>query len=136
MNKMGEKGVEVVKDYLSAQGYRCNDVQKKVTSKGCDIEASKNGKPYRIEVKTTQKDEGIPDCYHTEFSKLNKFLPDFLYVVRLDDNFKLKRVEILTRREVNKYTHQRTERVRISSKLKTALKKRRVGKLADIKLSE
>jgi len=130
---MGEKGVQLVIDYLTEKGFKCIDVQKDNNKKGYDIIAQKDNKKSTIEVKTTQKDKGISDCYITEFNKKNKFIPDFLYVVRLEENFKLNRVEILTKDEVNEYEHKRIERIRVSSKLKTDLSKGKVGKVLDIK---
>ena len=126
---MGEKGVQLVIDYLTERGYKCTDVQKNNLEKGHDIIAEKDGKRITIEVKTTQKDKGISDCYITEFDKKNKFIPDFLYVVRLDDDFMLNKVEVLTKEEINTYNHSRVERIRVSSKLKTDLNKRKVGKI-------
>jgi Holliday junction resolvase-like predicted endonuclease len=133
LNRMGEKGVQLVIDYLTEKGFKCIDVQKDNNKKGYDIIAQKDNKKSTIEVKTTQKDKGISDCYITEFNKKNKFIPDFLYVVRLEENFKLNRVEILTKDEVNEYEHKRIERIRVSSKLKTDLSKGKVGKVLDIK---
>lgn len=133
LNRMGEKGVQLVIDYLTEQGHKCTDVQKNNAERGYDIVAEKSGKRITIEVKTTQKEKGISDCYITEFSKENKFIPDFLYVVRLEDDFKLNKVEVLTRDEINTYNHSRVERIRVSSKLKTDLSKGKVGKVLDIK---
>ena len=129
LNRMGEKGVQIVIDYLEYGGYKCIDVQKNPKEKGYDIIARKRGKKYRIEVKTTQKEKGISDCYVSEFNTRNKFIPDFLYIVRLKKNFRLNRIEVLTKKEINFYEHKRIERIRFSSKLKTDLNKGKVGKI-------
>jgi|GEM_PF-2825945 len=134
LNKMGEKGVQIVLDYLKKEGYECDDVQKNHNEKGCDIIAHKNNKRYTIEVKTTQKSKGISDCYISEFDSNDKFIPDFLYVVRLDDDFKLKKVEVLKKDEINSYEHKRIERIRVSSTLKTDLNNGIVGKTLDIEI--
>ncbi|OGM12042.1 hypothetical protein A2Z22_01915 [Candidatus Woesebacteria bacterium RBG_16_34_12] len=128
LNNMGEKGVKKVIKILESKGYVCEDVQKNNNEKGCDIIAHKNGRIDRIEVKTSQKDKGVPDCYITEFDNNNKFIPDFLYIVRLDEDFTFKKIEVLSRDEINSYEHKRIERIRVSSKLKTDLYNGKVGK--------
>ena len=129
LNRMGEKGVQLVIDYLSEQRYKCKDVQKVSSAKGYDILIEKDNKKETVEVKTTQKDKGIPDCYSSEFDKNNKFIADRLYVIRLDNNFLLKKIEFLKKEEINSYIHKRIERIRISSKLKTELFKNKVGEI-------
>lgn len=129
LNKMGEKGVQRVIEHFTVQGYKCKDEQKNRKAKGYDILLRRGNKKLKIEVKTTQKEEGIPDCYVSEFDKNNKFISNFLCIVRLDKKFKLKKIELLNSTEVNKYPHTRIERVRISSTLKTDLKNGRIGKV-------
>lgn len=129
LNSMGEMGVKIVIDYLGSKGYTCTDVQKNSSESGCDIIAKNKKRIYRVEVKTTQSDKGISDCHSTEFNNQNKFIADLLYVVRLDNNFNLNSIDILTKKQINTYKHSRVERIRFSSKLKTDLFKGNIGEI-------
>lgn len=109
MTNISEIGEQHIQKLLKKTGYNnIVDVSKtKGKDKGFDIKASKDGREYKIEVKTSRKPEGIPDMHGNEFKgKEGKFLfvADFLYVVRLDSKDKVDKVEILSRKEINKYS--------------------------------
>jgi Holliday junction resolvase len=133
LNRMGEMGVGIVIDYLNNRGYKCVDVQKNSKELGCDIVATNKKKKYRIEVKTSQKEKGISDCHSTEFNSKNKFIADFLYIVRLDDKFNLISIDILTKKQINSYNHSRVEKIKLSSTLKTDLFKGNIGESISLK---
>lgn len=130
--KKSDIGMKTVKDYLEKEGYECTDVTKRMGFIGFDILAKKDGKEFKIEVKTSSKEKGVPDCYTSEFDKNNNLISDFLYIVRLDKkDLSVKRIEILTKEEIDRYApkHNRVERVRMASKLKTDLRNGKVGKV-------
>lgn len=104
---------------------------------GCDLIAYKNSKPYKIEVKTTETREwGIPDMHDTEMSQKADgwyFNADYLYLVRLKSYKKVKRIDIVTKKEINKFAKKHKALIRIrTSALQTAMKSGLVGKSIDI----
>lgn len=99
---------------------------------GCDLVAYRNGKRYLIEVKTTEKSKwGIPDMHDTEMSQKAGgwyFNADYLYLVRLGAGKKVKRIDIVTKKEINKFFKKHTTLIRIrTSALQTAMKNALVG---------
>ena len=87
---------------------------------GCDFTLPNGTK---IEVKTTSKEKGIPDSDFREFENYKdpKFVPDYLYIIRIIDNNRPK-ITILTKEQINKYSHKPKKVVKFSSTLKTDLK--------------
>jgi hypothetical protein len=84
-----------------------------------------------VEVKGTTG-TGIPDAYESEFEGLNgdpKFIADILCLVRLNKQYVIKDVVILTKEEINdiNFTHVTTRRIRFSSTLKTKVKNGKLG---------
>ncbi len=125
-------GVRTVISYLSRRGYACKDVSEvKIGNNGYDIVARRGGRRITIEVKCSAKDLGIPDCFPSEFDKNLGFIADYLYIVRLDSYNKPERIEVLSRKDIDRYSpyHKKIERIRVSSKLKTDLKNGVVGKV-------
>lgn len=131
--KKGEFGEQFVAKYLKTHGF--HQIKKAVGINGCDLLATKNRHVYKIEVKTSNNQFGIPDMHHTEFICVKNgyyFVADFLYIVRLDGN-KINRLDILTKKEVNKHAknHKLILRIR-PTKLKTDLKNKIVGQMISI----
>lgn len=137
--KKSRKGVKVVKEFLQKQGYgKIDDVSYNSEYSGCDIKVEKDGKEIKIEVKCSEKDDGISDCYPSEFDSEKKLTANFLYIVRVTHDkgeYTPYAIDILTKEEVDKYSdkHTKVERIRVANALKTALKKENgVGKRIDI----
>lgn len=125
-----EIGMKISMKLLENEGYECTDVSKiGKDHKGYDFSAKKDNEKIKIEVKATEDESKIPDCYVNEFDKDRKIIADFLYIVRLDKDLKPKEIEVLSKEDVDMYsdTHKKTERIRISSRLITDLKKGKVG---------
>jgi hypothetical protein len=126
-----DKAVETVKSYLSKR-YHCQDVSgnREVKHRGFDILAKRGSSSLKIEVKGTSKENGIPDCYSNEFDDKQLLIADYIYIVRLDRASRPKRIEVLSKKEVDKYAaeHRPQHRIRIASRLKTDLKNRRIGR--------
>lgn len=135
-------GVEKVKNYLKEQGRIIIDKK----PNGSDIVFKKNRRSKReftIEVKTTEKfNGGVPDMHCTEFKKSAAgfhLVADFLYIVRLKKDRKNCQIDILSKKEVDKYAtgsngHKPKMSVRVSSTLKTALRDGQIGKRIELKL--
>ena len=135
--KIGEK---IVKDYLEQKKIIITDKKKN----GSDIVIKKSlraKKEYTIEIKTTENlSGGIPDMHNTEFKETKtglQLVADYLYIVRLIDNNKCQ-IDILTKKDVDKYAagskgHKTKTSVRVSSTLKTDLKKQKIGKSIELK---
>lgn len=133
MDKNQEKsilGVKTVCEYLMSEGFVCEDVSRNRKEKGCDIIAVKNNKILRIEVKCSGVEKGIPDCFGTEFNDKLEVVPDYFYIVRINELSKPFRIDILTKEEMNKYSNLHKEKriIKIANKLKTDLHKGLIGK--------
>lgn len=121
--------------YFLREGYHVKDVStsKRGTNLGYDLIVQKNGESKTVEVKGTTG-TGIPDAYESEFEGLDedpKFIADILCLVRLNKQYVLKDVVILTKDEINdtNFTHVTTRRVKFSSTLKTKVKNGKLGKI-------
>src|SRR5690606_758972 len=110
----GNFGELYVAKYLARQGYEV-EVS---TKNGSDLVARKGRKSICIEVKTTQNLKGgIPDMFVTEFIKKKGkwlFVADYLYVLRIDKKGKPFQLDILSKKEIDKYsaTHRTVTRIR------------------------
>lgn len=123
-------GVKTVLEYLTKEGYSCKNVTSNREEKGYDILAVKGGTSLKIEVKCSSNKKGIPDCFGTEFDDELKIIPDYFYIVRIDEDHKPLKIDILSKREMNEYAHLHKEKriIKISSKLQTDLYRGRIGK--------
>ena len=129
-----EKGIlgeeYVIRD-LKRQGYRA--IRRGRGEKGYDLLALKGETKVKIEVKATGNLRGgIPDMHNTEFKRKNGkwFLAsDLLYILRINKKYKPVQLDILTKKEVDKYaaSHKTVTRVR-TTKLDSDLFKGIVGK--------
>lgn len=125
----GKLGEKYVSNYLKSKGFSV------ILSKenGSDLIAKKQARSIRIEVKTTSNlAGGIPDMHTTEFEKKKRnwlFVADYLYIVRLNDRAIPTQLDILTKKEIDKYanSHKTVIRVR-TTKLDKDLNKGNVGK--------
>ena len=117
-------GEKIVKRFLIKNGYHFGP-----KGNGYDILAIKKDGKMKIEIKTTQKPVGIPDCYGGEFDQKRKLVADFIYLVKLDKNYKLEKITTISKKEVDKYKHNIQPRIRLSHALKTDLKKGKIGKI-------
>lgn len=130
---LGEK--YVIAD-LKCSGYK---VMRRVKGeKGYDLLAKKGRNTFKVEVKTTGNLKGgIPDMHNTEFKmKRGKwfFVPDLLYILRLNKKFKPFKLDVLTKKEVDKYASSHTTVIRIRTrKLQRELFKEAVGRSIIIK---
>jgi hypothetical protein len=135
VNKLkSDIAVEYVKSYLSKR-YNCRNVSgsKERKHRGFDILAKRGSSSLKIEVKGTSKESGIPDCYWKEFVEKQKkhlMVADYMYIVRLSGASKPKRMDVLSKKEVDAYAseHSVQHRIRIAARLKTDLKNHRIGK--------
>tara|TARA_Y100000310_G_C20173476_1_gene574779 strand:- start:75 stop:494 length:420 start_codon:yes stop_codon:yes gene_type:complete len=129
-------GVLAVMNYLKKERYTdIMDVTKLGGEhKGHDLIAKKENKKIKIEVKCSIKEEGIPDCFPTEFNNDLTLVPDYLYIVRINENHNPIKIETISKKEFDKYSklHRKVERIRISSKLKKDLKKGNIGKVVQL----
>ena len=126
---VGRIGEDFVKEYLLKKQFRVF----KSAENGSDIIAKKNGKKITIEVKTTSNQVGgIPDMHETEFIKeknLYKFVADYLYVVRINNEGKPIKLDILSKNEIDTYADKHTIVTKIrTSHLQTALRLNKIGK--------
>jgi len=127
-SKKGKRGESTVKKYFENLDYI---VTKGKRGCGYDFLIKNGKKETKIEVKTSSKDKGIPDCHSSLFNKNKSVKADFFYIVRL----KKKIIEVLTKKEIDSYkkSHKWIKRLR-TTKLDDALYKGVVGK--KIPLSE
>ena len=100
---------------------------------GYDLLVQMNGSaPLKVEVKGT-RGTGIPDAHDTEFTsgKNPKFKADVLCLVRLDNNYELKDLVILSNCEINseRFKHKTLTRYRFSSRLKRDLNDKKIGEI-------
>ena len=126
-----DRGVQIVLEYLTKEGYPCQDVARfGKEHNGYDILAKKEDQDLKIEVKCSSKEKGIPDCFNTEFDENQNLIADYLYLVRIDENKNPKCLQILSKEEFDKYSHLHKKKIiiKISNKLKTDLKNKVVGK--------
>ncbi len=127
----GDKGVRIVKEYLEKKGYHIQNVtkNKEESYKGCDLVGNRGEELIKIEVKTTHSKHGVPDFHINEFDDNLKLKADFLYIVRLKENDRVDKLEILSKEEVDRYAdnHKVVERVR-TIRLDTDLKNKKIGK--------
>lgn len=127
--------MQVVKTYLSSLGYNCKDVSRRGGEyEGFDILAQKGSVSLKVEVKGSSNESGIPDCYVNEFDVRQRLIADFIYIARFDHELRLKRIEVLSKKEVDRYAkeHVPLRRIRIAPKLKTDLKNGRIGKILPV----
>jgi hypothetical protein len=130
-NEKGVLGEKFVTRDLEKKGYKVS--RRGRGDKGFDLLAQKGAKKLKIEVKTTGNlNGGIPDMHNTEFKNKNGkwyFVPDLLYIVRINKDFKPVQLDILTKREIDRYadSHKTVIRVR-TTKLDKDLFKKKVGK--------
>ena len=98
---------------------------------GYDILAVKPGHRMMVEVKTSADDSDIPDCFSTELIR-GKLVADYLYVVRArvrgKNSFSLRRIDILSKSEVDSYDHRPKGGWKLSSTMKTDLRNRKIGR--------
>ncbi len=113
----------------SREGGRWN-VQR-ATERGYDLLATRARHKMTIEVKTTADNEGIPDCFSSEFDGEKKLVADFLYVVRVTRGLKFRRLDILSREEVDRYSakHRIVGRIVIASRLIKDLRDGVIGRV-------
>jgi len=129
--KKSDLGIEIVMGYLKKNGYECHDVTKLGKEHtGYDVLAKKGNEKVRIEVKCSERLSGIPDCFYTEFDENLKFNADYMYIVRIDENHNLIKIQILSKEEFNRYSelHRKKVTIIVSNKLKNDLKKGKIGK--------
>ena len=115
--------MEQAEQYYKKLNYQVTDVSRKKNkgNKGYDLEISKDGEKKTVEVKGTTKG-GIPDAYESEFDDIDKeprFKIDELCLVKMNSSFKSKEIVILSKEQIDKYSHKVARRVRFSSRLKT-----------------
>lgn len=131
-----DKAVETVKSFLSGQGYTCTDVTriKQGLRRGFDILAKRRLSSLKIEIKGSSKEDGIPDCYWKEFDSKKRLIADYVYIVRLNRASKPKRMEVLSKKEVDTYAaeHMLLRRIRIAARLKTDLKNQKIGRIIPV----
>jgi len=131
LNKKKSKiGMKTSMKFLEDRGYKCTDVSEiKGNHRGYDFIAKKDGKEIKIEVKASADEHKIPDCHATEFDEDKKIIADFLYIVRLAKDLRPKKIEVLSKEEVDRYsdTYKKVERIRTTG-LDTALKNGKAGK--------
>lgn len=127
--KKSDLAVEKVKEYLEKQDYKAEDVTKKKEHKGYDILATRNNEKIKIEVKGCQSEKGIPDCHDTLFNEDRTVVADYFYIVRFDEKLNVKRIEILSKEEMDRYTdsHKWIKRLRTTT-LDTDLFHEKIGK--------
>jgi hypothetical protein len=128
--RKGDIGVETVIRHLTAQGYLCQDVSKQGRRYGgFDVLAKKEGRTIRVEVKSSQSEHGIPDFYSGEFDDNLGLVADFIYIVRLDEDYRPRSIDVLSKEEVDRYSgsHQVIRRVK-TAELQRALTKGVVGR--------
>ena len=105
-------GMDAAEKFLHKWGFS-NIERVHTKGRGCDFEASKDGLPFKIEVKTTQT-KGVPDAFGTEFNLPSskgqgntEFKPDYLLVVVVekaeDGSFHPKTGVLVKKDEVNSY---------------------------------
>jgi hypothetical protein len=131
VNKIkSDAAVRIVRSHLEDQGYECEDVSRNTEYLGFDILAKKGSSTLKIEVKGSSKESGIPDCYWNEFDSQQRLIADYLYIVRLNRTSRSKRIEVLSKKEVDRYAseHIPLRRIRMAARLKTDLKNGRIGK--------
>ena len=82
-NSIANKAVKFAIEYEKNKNRRVIDVQSNRDFNGFDIiSISKDGKNVKtIEVKGTTKENGIPDCFETEFTRNKKLVATHMYVV-------------------------------------------------------
>ena len=124
----------VIKRYLPENGYvDIRDVSTRKKGKeenGYDVVAvNKEGQKVKIEVKGSQKDYGIPDCFGTEFEDQNRIKADFFYIVRINEEYNPYRLDIVSKSEFDRYSslHKVKPVLKISSTLKKDLKDGKIG---------
>lgn len=125
-----ELGVAFVREYLDKQKFTV--YKRLIGENGFDLKAIKNGKVVKIEVKTTSNLKGgLPDMHNTEFyMKNNKwyFFADKLYIVRLNNKNKPIQLDILSKKEIDKYSDSHKTVIRIrTTKLDKDLYKQKIG---------
>lgn len=103
--------------------------------KGCDFEASRNDKRYKIELKTTAT-TGVPDAFENEFEDLEDFptlKADYLLVVRVEKDkaggFSPLRGNLVSKEEVDSYKerHRVVKHVKFSRKFQSDLYTGKIG---------
>ncbi len=127
---IGEKLVPII---LRDHKYK-NIRKRKKGEKGFDLVATKEKRKLKIEVKTSAREKGIPDMFETEFKRKNNkwfFVADLLCILRVDETNKPIKLEILTKSQVNKYAHlhRPVVHIKVSSKLKTDLRNKKIGNI-------
>lgn len=82
-DSISRRAVQFVLNYEINQGRTVVDVQSDKQFRGFDIFSfSKDKKDIRtIEVKGTERKNGIPDCFETEFTREKKLIATHMYVV-------------------------------------------------------
>lgn len=123
-----KRGTEFVKAFLESNDGGNWTIQK-ATGKGFDLLATRSGQSMKIEVKTTTKDPGIPDCFSSEFDDEKKLVADYMYVVRVTRRLKFRRLDILPKEEVDRYSdkHRIVRRIVIASRLVNDLRDGTIG---------
>ncbi len=86
-DSVSRKAVRFVLDYETQQGRTVVDVQSDKQFRGFDVFSfSKDKKDIRtIEVKGTERKNGIPDCFETEFTKEKRLIATHMYVVNFSN---------------------------------------------------
>ena len=130
-NLKGKLGEKYIQEYFIKKGYKV--IEKEKGEIGFDFWVVKENIKLKIEVKTSENTQsGIPDMHDTEFCYKNGKLllvSDLLCILRIDKNGKPIALDILTKKEVDKYSlsHKIVTRIR-TTKLDIALKNNLVGK--------
>jgi len=120
----GKLGEKYVRRYFLKKGYTVAGLKK--GEKGYDFFVSKSGKSLRIEIKTTERDNHIPDMHDNEFIIKNKkilFRADYLYIVVISNGGKIRYLHILSKKEIDTYAHKHkiVRRIR-TSKMQTEMR--------------
>ena len=129
----GTFGEKFVFEYLTKKGYKVFPSP----NNGSDLIAKKGKKTFSIEIKTSGNLKGgIPDMHSTEFIKKNGkwfFVAGYLYIVRIDKKNKPIQIDILNKKEIDRYanTHKTIIRIR-TTKLDKDLFKKIVGKTVKV----
>ncbi|NCD01267.1 DUF3883 domain-containing protein [bacterium] len=90
-DSISRKAVKFVLDYEMQQGRTVVDVQSNKQFRGFDVFSfSKDKKDIRtIEVKGTERKNGIPDCFETEFTREKRLIATYMYVVNFSNPQKI-----------------------------------------------
>lgn len=133
VSRVMSASMKFAEEYYKKSGYTVKNVASLRGNEysGYDLFVQKNGSTaLKVEVKGT-RGSGIPDAHGTDFisGRRPKFKADALCLVRLDANYDLRDIVILSNSEINskRFKHQTLTRYRFSSQLKRDLNDKKIG---------